>query len=95
MLTLSAFLSLRRDCLLGLKWPSSQGFSSSRIVVTIGYSPDFAVLPSKTVKMNIPRMVRAEGGDPKRRHAKGGAHPKRQIDDGLGEGVFSLSADDF
>jgi RecJ-like exonuclease len=58
VLKLSAFLSLRRGCLLGLKWPSSQGFSTSRIVVTIGYGPDFAVLRSKAVKMNISQMVK-------------------------------------
>ena len=40
-------------------------------VVTIGYGPDFAVLRSRAVKMNIPQMVKgADGGDSQRRRLR-------------------------
>jgi len=44
-------------------------------VVTIGYGPDFAVLRSKGVKMNIPRMVKELRSEIRGAGVSGGGHP--------------------
>jgi RecJ-like exonuclease len=43
-------------------------------VITIGYGPDFAVIRSKGVKMNIPRMVRELHEEVKGGGVNGGGH---------------------
>jgi RecJ-like exonuclease len=43
-------------------------------LVTIGYGPDFAVLRSKGVKMNIPQMVKELHGEIKGAGVSGGGH---------------------
>jgi RecJ-like exonuclease len=43
-------------------------------VITIGFGPDFAVIRSKGVKMNIPQMVRELHGEVKGGGVNGGGH---------------------
>ena len=47
---------------------------SGQPVVTIGYGPDFAVLRSKGVKMNIPQIVKELHGEIKGAGVSGGGH---------------------